>query len=62
MYFFKIVFITAIILAPLALSAQTTFISEGSKGYDFLNRMEIKQQTNAELNFSTLKPYLEYFL
>lgn len=57
MYFFKIVFITAIILAPLALSAQTTFISEGSKGYDFLNRMEIKQQTNAELNFSTLKPY-----
>jgi hypothetical protein len=42
---------------PLFLFSQTTYIPEGSKAYDFIDRMEIKQQTNPVLNFSSLKPY-----
>lgn len=42
---------------PAFIFAQTTYIQEGSKSYDFIDRLEIKQQINPELNFSTLKPY-----
>ncbi|MFS8083227.1 MAG: hypothetical protein ACMG51_07225 [Ginsengibacter sp.] len=42
---------------PIVTFAQTTFIQEGSKAYDFIDRLEIKQQTNPELNFSSLKPF-----
>jgi hypothetical protein len=46
-----------IIICPAFVFAQTTYIQEGSKSYDFIDRLEIKQQTNPELNFSSLKPY-----
>lgn len=42
---------------PLFIFSQTTFIPEGAKEYPFIDRMEIKQQTNANLNFSSLKPF-----
>jgi len=32
-------------------------LPEGSKGYELLNRLEIKQDKNSNLNFSTLKPF-----
>jgi hypothetical protein len=46
-----------IFICPAFVFAQTTYIQEGSKSYDFIDRLEIKQQTNPELNFSSLKPY-----
>lgn len=46
-----------IFFCPIYIFAQTTYIQEGSKSYDFIDRLEIKQQINPELNFSSLKPY-----
>jgi hypothetical protein len=46
-----------IFICPAFVFAQTTYIQEGSKSYDFIDRLEIKQQINPELNFSSLKPY-----
>jgi hypothetical protein len=40
-----------------SLSAQTTFLPEGSKHYRLMDRLEIKYGENTGLNFSTLKPY-----
>lgn len=44
-------------LCPFYLNAQTTYLQEGSKDYHFIDRLEIKQKTNSDLNFSSLKPY-----
>ncbi len=46
-----------IIILPLPVMAQSTFLNQGAKEYHFIDRLEIKQQTNTHLNFSTLKPY-----
>jgi hypothetical protein len=46
-----------VFLSPLFIYSQTTYIPEGSKEYQFIDRLQIKQQTNSDLNFSTLKPY-----
>ena len=46
-----------IIFSPLAGFGQSTFLPEGSKDYILLERMEIKQQVNPELNLSSIKPY-----
>lgn len=46
-----------IIILPLPVIAQSTFLNQGAKEYHFIDRLEIKQQTNTHLNFSTLKPY-----
>jgi hypothetical protein len=43
-------------LLPLAGSAQSTFLPQGSKFEHFLDRMEILQQTDPELNITTVKP------
>lgn len=42
---------------PISIFAQTTYIPEGSKQYHIIDRLEIKNGHNNELNFSTLKPY-----
>jgi hypothetical protein len=42
---------------PFILNAQTTYLPEGSKEYQFIDRLEIKQGHYTDLNFSTLKPY-----
>lgn len=42
---------------PVAASGQSTYLNQGAKEYQFIDRLEIKQQTNTNLNFSTLKPF-----
>ena len=44
-------------ILPFTLQAQTTYLPQGSKEYQYIERLEIKQQRNTDLNFSTLKPY-----
>ena len=46
-----------VFICPFFATAQSTFLSQGDKGYQFVDRLEIKQQTNTDLNFSTLKPF-----
>ncbi|MEO6670234.1 MAG: capsule assembly Wzi family protein [Ferruginibacter sp.] len=42
---------------PVTVSAQSTYITQGSKEEHFIDRLEIKQQRNTDLNFSSLKPF-----
>lgn len=44
-------------LFPLAINAQTTYLSPGSKEQVLFERLEIKAQRDSVLNFSTAKPY-----
>ena len=44
-------------LSPALTSAQTTFLNQGSKDAHFIDRLEIKQQKNTDLNFSALRPF-----
>src|SRR5579872_1804642 len=43
-------------LLPALVQAQSTFLPQGSKFDHFLERMEILQQTDPDLNISTNKP------
>jgi hypothetical protein len=51
--FFKLL----VFICPFTAMAQSTFLPEGDKGYNFMDRLEIKQGANTDINFSTLKPY-----
>ena len=57
MQIIKSVITSALFFYTSSIFAQTTYIPEGSKAYDLIDRLEIKQQINTNLNFSTLKPY-----
>ena len=46
-----------VFICPVTAGAQSTYLTQGSKEYHFVDRLEIKQQKNTHLNFSTLKPY-----
>lgn len=46
-----------VFICPIGALAQSTYLQQGDKAYPFIERMEIKQQRNTHLNFSTLKPY-----
>ena len=46
-----------IFVCPLSVTAQSTFLPQGDKGYHFIDRLEIMQSINTDINFSTLKPY-----
>ncbi|MCW3094134.1 MAG: hypothetical protein JWP81_5203 [Ferruginibacter sp.] len=46
-----------VFICPFFATAQSTFLPQGDKGYQFMERLEIKEQTNTDLNFSTLKPF-----
>ena len=46
-----------IFICPFAALGQSTFLPQGDKGYQFVDRLEIKQGINTDINFSTLKPY-----
>lgn len=48
---------TLAFVLPLTAGAQSTYLTQGSKEYQFIDRLEIKQQRNTDLNFSSLKPY-----
>lgn len=51
--FFKLIFF----VCPVSAFAQSTYLNQGAKEYHFIDRLEIKQQTNTNLNFSTLRPF-----
>ena len=53
----KSVIILAVFFYPAFIFAQTTYIPEGSKDYDVIDRLEIKQTNNPVLNFSSDKPF-----
>ncbi|MEO5648433.1 MAG: hypothetical protein ABIR03_00765, partial [Ginsengibacter sp.] len=53
----KSVITMAVFFYPLYIFAQTTYLPEGSKEYQFIDRLEIKQGQLSDLNFSGLKPY-----
>lgn len=44
-------------ICPAFASAQSTFLNSGSKDIHFVDRMEIKQQKNTSLNFSSIRPF-----
>lgn len=46
-----------VFVCPVTAAAQSTYLTQGSKEYHFIDRLEIKQQKNTDLNFSSLKPY-----
>jgi len=57
MQIIKSVITLAVFFYPITIFAQTTYVPEGSKEYHIIDRMEIKQGKNTDINFSTLKPY-----
>ncbi len=46
-----------IFISPVVASAQTTYLKTGAEEAHFIDRLEIKQQQNTDLNFSTLRPF-----
>ncbi len=44
-------------ICPAIATAQSTFLTPGSKDIHFVDRMEIKQQKNTHLNFSSVRPF-----
>ena len=44
-----------IFICPFFATAQSTYLQQGDKAYQLLNRLEIKGKTNPALNFSVLK-------
>ena len=46
-----------VFILPVSAAAQSTYLNQGSNEARFIDRMEIKQQTNTDLNFSTLRPF-----
>ena len=46
-----------VFVCPFTAVAQSTYLTQGSKEYHFVERLEIKQQRNTNLNFSALKPF-----
>ena len=44
-------------ICPAFVTAQSTFLTPGSKDIHFVDRMEIKQQKNTHLNFSSVRPF-----
>ena len=47
----------AILILPLAAISQSTYLPQGNKHQQFLNRMEIKMQRNPDFNVTTVKPF-----
>jgi hypothetical protein len=46
----------AILILPLLTLSQSTYLPQGHKHQQFLNRMEIKMQRNPDFNVTTVKP------
>ena len=57
MQIIKSVITLAVFFFPLFIIAQTTYLPEGAKELHLIDRMEIKQGENTDLNFSSVKPY-----
>lgn len=52
----------AFFIIPASTFGQSTYLLPGAKEQHFIERLEIKQQINTDLNFSTLKPYSRQFI
>ncbi|MEJ7609831.1 MAG: capsule assembly Wzi family protein [Ferruginibacter sp.] len=46
-----------VFVCPMSAIAQSTYLTQGTKDERFIDRLEIKQQVNTDLNFSTLRPF-----
>ena len=57
MQIIKSLFKISFFIFPASAFAQSTYLNQGAKEYHFLERLEIKQQRNELLNFSSLKPF-----
>lgn len=57
MQIIKSLFKLSFFICPFFAKSQSTYIDPGSKDAHFVDRLEIKQQTNTDLNFSTLRPF-----
>lgn len=57
MQFIKSLTKVLIFICPAFATAQSTFLTPGSKDVHFVDRMEIKQQKNTNLNFSSVRPF-----
>ena len=51
-----------VFIFPLPAFAQSTYLPQDAKENIFIERLEIKQQKNTDLNFSTLKPFNRKFI
>ena len=51
-----------VFICPFVATAQSTYLPEGDKGYHFIDRLEIKQQKNTDINFSSVKPYSRKYI
>ncbi len=47
---------------PVTAIAQSTYLNQGAKEFHFIDRLEIKQQRNTDLNFSSLKPFSRKYI
>ena len=57
MQILKCLSVLLVFICPLISKAQTTYLPEGSKENQFIDRLEIKQGNNTGINFPGLKPY-----
>ena len=57
MQIIKSLFKISFFIFPASAFAQSTYLNQGAKEFHFLERLEIKQQRNEQLNFSSLKPF-----
>ena len=56
-FIIKILRISLILLLPLSVFSQSTYLPQGNKHTQLLDRLEIKFSGNADLNLSTAKPF-----
>ena len=62
MQIIKSLLTSMVFICPYIVKAQTTYLPEGSKEYQFIDRLEIKQGHNTDYNYSTLKPFSRRYL
>src|SRR5664279_2222766 len=62
MQIIKSLLTSLVFICPSIIKAQTTYLPEGSKEYQFIDRLEIKQGHNTDYNYSTLKPFSRRYL
>ena len=54
---FKLRMILAILFLPFSILAQSTFLNQNVNDNHFVDRIEILNQNNTHLNFSSTKPF-----
>lgn len=57
MQIIKRFFTLCFFIVPFVAGAQSTYLNQGSKDIHFVERLEIKQQNNDDLNFSGIRPF-----